>query len=271
MRTRLVSSVVSAPLVIGAFLIVVATFMAREHIINIYENVSYALVPSAQRAFAIGERHFSAQDPAAYDVDRAQYFFKLAESQDRQLPYLYHELARISFLKGELITALAQVNTQISLFGDHAPNSYYVRALIEGFMGEYGPASRDYEHYLAFDPHNWAAINDYTWVLLKAQRYEDASVEATKGLTFFPDNPWLLNSDATALYELGRYDEALRLEDRAQTTAARLSSSDWLKAYPGNDPKIADVGLEALKNAIAGNVHAITTAQARATDVHTRQ
>jgi len=225
-----------------------------------YEDISFALLPSADKAFAFGEAHFDAETPATYDIDRAEHFFVEAVSLDPKLPYLYHELARISFLRGNNARALALINLQIAAQGDNTPNSYYVRGLIEGYMGNYADSSRDYERFLQFDPNNWAAINDYSWVLLKSNRPQDAADALARGLSLFPDNPWLLNSYATALYELGQFRGALEAAAHARNAALHISRADWLHAYPGNDPHIAEEGISTLQKSTEDNIHTIELA-----------
>jgi tetratricopeptide (TPR) repeat protein len=225
-----------------------------------YENISFTIDPSAARAYSYAERHFDASDPANYDVDRAEYFFRLAQMRDPNLPYLYHELARIDFLKGMFTQALANINIQIANKGDETPNSYYVRGLIEGYMGDYASAAADYEHFLRFDPYNWAGLNDYAWVLLKAGRSKDAFLATSKGLQKFPNNAWLLNSNAIALFEMGDLRDAKLQAQRAMDQTQLVTSADWLHAYPGNDPKIAAAGVEAFKKATVDNMHSIISA-----------
>src|ERR1019366_7717896 len=131
-------------------------------------------------------------------------------------PYLYHEIGRISFLEGNFRTALAQIDFQIDMHGDSEPKSYYVRGLIEGFMGDYADSEHDYAQYLQFDPIDWAAVNDYSWALLKDGKpaQADAAIEAV--LKYFPDNAWLLNSDAIALSEMGEATSAKARIDAAE-------------------------------------------------------
>ena len=230
----------------------------RARLIVAWEDGMYALAPSATRAFAYGERHFNARNASAYDIERAAYFFGKAADIDSTYPYLYHELARIAFLKGEFETAMALINMQIAQMGDNAPNSYYIRALIEGYKGEYAASAKDYEYFLKFHPTNWAANNDYAWVLLKAGRAQEAKLATARALKWFPDNPWLLNTSATALYETHEYAEALRAAQKASAEVAKLSEAAWLQAYPGNDPRIANKGITAFKKAVEDNIHSIT-------------
>ena len=224
-----------------------------------YEDVRYQMNPTPARAFAYGEKHFDAANAARYDIGRAEYFLNKAAT-DPSLPYVYHELARISFLRGDFSTALSRINLQISLHGTTTPNSYYVRGLIEGFIGMYGRAAEDYRTYMAYDPTNWAATNDLAWVLLKGKRYSEALTALEKVLPYWPENPWLINSKATALFELGRLDEAKSAAAIALQSVIKITEKDWLQAYPGNDPLIAKQGMEAFQAAVLENMHTIELA-----------
>jgi len=248
-------------LCIGAALFVIVLIFGWQRLAvfaeDAYESVAYSIAPSPERAFAYGERHFSAANGAQYDLDRAYHFFMLAAATDPTYPYLFHEIARISFLRGNFTLALTQIDFQIDMHSNSEPNSYYVRALIEGFMGDYGMSAKDYEHFIQYDPNDWAAINDYAWVLLKAGRAQDATDATLYGLGIFPDNPWLLNSNAIALYEIGDMKDARSQAVKALDASETLTQAEWLHAYPGNDPKIAAAGIAAFQKATTENMHTI--------------
>lgn len=229
---------------------------------NVFHDAAYRLDPTAERAFAYGELHFNALDRYAYDIDRAEFYLKQAALKDPTMLYVQHELARISFLRGDFTLALAKINFQIDMHGDSTPNSYYIRGLIEGFMGKYADSARDYERYLEFDPYNWAALNDYAWILLKDGRHDEALAAAERGLAAFPDNVWLLNSRAIALYEIGYGAEALVDLKAAQKNLQSVTTEDWLLAYPGNDPRVAAAGLRSFKGAVDANIHMMETGAA---------
>ncbi len=250
-------------LLVGVGIIVCAMIAGSAYapdVVWFYERATFAVSPTAERAFAYGERHFSAEDTRLYDIDRAEYFFKKTAYLDPATPYLFHELARVAFLRGDFKNAKVYINMQIARFGESAPNSYYIRALIEGFAGEYDASIRDYEHFLSFEPHNWAAMNDYAWVLLKAGRSIEAARVTGRAINDAPNNPWLLNSNAIALYEMGEYEQALLKAQAAMVAAQSIERQDWLHAYPGNDPRAATMGIAALRSSIAQNVHSIEAA-----------
>ncbi len=243
----------------------VVGLVARQPVIALWEDVSIVLFPSADRAMRYGERHLDARNVDAYDTQRAEDMFHIAARLDPNTPYVYHELARIAFLRGNFQTALQLITLQIEKTGDSEPNSYYVRGLIEGYMGEYAAAEADYSHFLQSDPKDWAAMNDYAWILLKAKKPEEALIVTTQGLATFPDNPWLLNSNAIALYELGKSDAAFAVAQNAVRAVQKVTIAQWLTAYPGNNPRDAQSGIDSLKNASTDNMHMIADALATST------
>lgn len=255
--------------IIGCCALLVAAFFYKQQIAGIsvqfYERIMWALDPSAERAWKYGERHFDGHTVFLYDVDEAEYFLREAQKRDPLLPYVHHELARIAFLRGDFGTAIGYINAQIALHGDTTPNSYYVRGLIEGYMGDYTSAAKDYEYFLKFSPHNWAGINDYAWVLLKDGRAKEAAEATEDALQYFPDNPWLLNSSAIALFEIGEIEKARERAQNAWTEVQKVQDQDWLKSYPGNDPAIADEGIKTFRAAVLENMHRIELAIASST------
>lgn len=224
------------------------------------EAVLLSLFPSAERAYAYGGRHLDGNNVALYDVDRAEVYFEKAISMDKEHAYAHHELARIAFLKGDFVKALSLINLALEYNDGSKASSYYVRGLILGYMERYDESADDYERFLDENPINWAAINDYAWVLLKAGRIEEAAVATLGGLRMHRDNPWLLNTNAIALYELGYLDQARHQARAAIKAVHSLDNEDWSLAYPGNDPFIAREGLHALQDSIMRNMHTIADA-----------
>lgn len=251
--------------VCAIFVIGFATYLYAQTLHDMYEVASTVLFPNPEREFVYGEEHFDASNPKAYNIQLAEYFFRKAQASGANIPYLYHELARVDFLNGRLDQALVEINLQIENEGDNTPSSYYVRGLIEGYMGQYDAAADDYAHFLQFQPNNWAAENDDAWVLLKAGRYQEALQVTDAGLKNYSENAWLLNSNATALYELGEYQQALAVEQKAVTAVGYLTPQEWSVAYPGNDPAIAQEGLATFKQSVADNIHTIESALASST------
>lgn len=242
-----------------AVLVIIAVISFLGTFRNAYEVASIRLFPSAGRAYEYGSMHFDAKNAGSYDIELAAYFLREAEKLDPQYPYLQHQLARVAFLNGDFPTAISHINKEIELYGDMHANSFYVRGLILGFMGKYDEAANDYKHYLEFEQ-NWAGINDYAWVLLKAGRAKDAAVATAEGLKQSPGNPWLLNSNAIALYEIGEVSKAREQARLALLAVMHITEDEWLKAYPGNDPRIAQTGILAFQESVRANMHMINLA-----------
>ena len=227
---------------------------------ELYEMVRLFFDQSGELAYAYGDEHFNANNPSAYDIDFAEHCFRIAVQRDPQVPYVFHELARVEFLKGDLGAALALIDVQILNQGDRSPSSYYVRGLIEGYMGNYAEAVNDYKHFVALAPDNWAGLNDYAWVLLKDDKPQEAISVTAQGLQHYPNNPWLLNSNATALYETGDIADARSVAERAEIAVQKLTPNEWSAAYPGNDPDIAPEGVATFQKAVADNIRTILAA-----------
>lgn len=258
MRMRLTTAVL---IVTGLLVLSVSVFVSpgvQTYLVYAYEDVSLFLDPSAERAYAYGKHHLDRAKAGEYDIDRADYLFKKTLRYEPHTLHARHQLARIAFLRGDFRDALRFIDREIETFGPDASfSSYYVQGLILGFMGYFEESAQSYEKYLAHDPYNWAALNDYAWVLLRAEDAEGARDATNRGLLRFPDNPWLLNTNAIARYELGDMSGAREKAHAAAKNAISLSENDWLVAYPGNDPLIAAAGVLALQESIAANLHAI--------------
>lgn len=222
-------------------------------------SLRLSLFPSAEKAYEYGNDYFESTRAWSYDISAARFFYAKAYELDHTLPHVQHQRARIAFLEGDFDRALMLINDEIEK-GEDGPlsdSSYYVRALIYGFKGDYAQAAKDYETYLRTDPTNWAAINDYAWVLLRGGQAEESFIATAYGLEYHPSNVWLLNSHAIALFELGRAEEALEYIQKAQLQLPIVTEREWLTAYPGNNPSDAAEGMNTLRQSVRENLRKI--------------
>ncbi len=257
---RISRGVIAVALVV----LVIGGLIWKEQLSYLCEDVNIALRPSAQLALEYGSRHLDAPHQSLYDIDRSAYFFYKAYALDPKLPRVQHQLARVAFLQGDFDTALVRINAEIAL-GSPLPSSHYLRGLILGYMGRYDEAADEYAQFLQTNPTNWAGLNDYAWVLLKANRPKEAAAAAQTGLVYFPQNPWLLNTSAIASYEIGALPTAFIHATLAVKYTSAVKERDWLVAYPGNDPKVAREGIETLRRSALENMHMISAAMASST------
>lgn len=230
---------------------------------NISDTITLMLAPSAEQAFAYGEQRFTGDDAESYDLDTAKYFYTQASDIDPKFPNAYHQRARIEFLRGNYDEALALIEQEIATRGDDAPSAFYVRGLIKGFNGDYAGSAEDFAHYLRLDPSNWAAVNDLAWALLQQDRPQSALARLEAALPVWPNNPWLLNMHAVALFEAGRLDDAAASANAALLAMENTTEQAWLVANPGNDPLVGAEGFNSLRQAIEANIHSIEAKRAR--------
>ncbi|NBV77463.1 hypothetical protein EBR66_04845 [bacterium] len=228
---------------------------------HLWEHSVFFLFPTSERAYAYGSRHLDTKNYYDYDLDRAEFFLQESLRLNPLQHYAHHQLGRIEFLRGNLTGAIAHLDIEIQRYQLKSASSYYVRGLVKGYQDDFKSSAEDYEVYLRSDPYNWAALNDYAWVLLKSGRSDEALVSLDWGLMREPSNPWLLNSKAVALFDLKEYEKAMEASASALRSVTNVTEADWIRAYPGNDPLIAGEGVQSLRQAIKANMHRIRDAE----------
>ncbi len=207
----------------------------------------------ADSLFNKGNYYFGSE---AYDLGKAQNKYEWALKIYSQAQGPHYQLARIYFLKADFSRALDEINTEIKNFPDFK-RSYYVRGLINGYAKNFPQAISDFEEFLKWDEKSWAAHNDLAWIYFQTGDYENAEKISREGLQWNPDNPWLLNSLGTALLNLNEKKEAKNAFKKALAGAQKLTPSDWQRAYPGNNPVIAEEALRKMVENIEFNLSLI--------------
>lgn len=203
----------------------------------------------------VGNEFFGGDLP--HSLFLADVSYRAALAIDASVPDAWHQRARIAFLRGDFEESKRMINTQIALHGDSFMAAYYIRGLVYGFNKEYGPAIEDFKHFLTWDPDNWAANNDLAWLYFSQGRFEETKTQASRGLEANPGNAWLFTMRGMARFNLGERKEALADLLEARVAAERLTEDAWRKAYPGNDPRAATLGLAELRATIEKNIELI--------------
>ena len=121
---------------------------------------------------------------------------------DPRLEISHYQLARIYFINSNFSSALAEINTEISLFPDFK-RSYYVRGLIYGYTNKLDKAVDDFKIFLEWKSESWAGHNDLAWVYFMKGDYKNSAATARDGLRYNPGNVWLNNSLGVALLNDG--------------------------------------------------------------------
>jgi len=221
-------------------------------------RLAFMIDTNAARAFEIGDYYF--ENPAGpYRPDAAAKYFARTLSLDPTHPHAHHQLARIFFLRGNFDKALAEINVQIELHGESSISSYYVRGLILGYMGQPEQAEQDFRHYLSKRERNWGAYNDIAWIYFQLGNFEQMREEAVYGLRIAPNNPWLLTTYGVAEMNLGNKAAARDSFEAALSAIVTTTPEEWSRVNPGNDPAIAERGLEEMRRTIEKNIDLLIT------------
>lgn len=210
------------------------------------------VLESAQADVRRGNSYFG--EGQTYDLAKASSYYERALHKDPQARDAWHQLARIDFLRGDFDAALEKINKQIALHDDTLMSSHYIRGLIHGYRKEFAEAEADFKTFLAWDPENWAALNDLAWVYFAQGKFLEAQNMAERGLGVDPVNPWLLMMRGMSRFNLGDVAGAANDLVRAQREAASLTTRGWTRAYPGNDPRVAANGVLSMRAAITANI-----------------
>lgn len=193
--------------------------------------------------FEIGNYYFNG---GAYDLKTAESVYVQADEIDADYPGTHYQLARIYFLKGDFKKAEEYINQEFVVQPDFE-RSYYVRGLINAYSGDLEDAERDFRSFLEFDSQSWAAYNDLAFVYWKMGKYQEVKETAEKGLSFNPENAWLMITLGNALFNLKEYDRALAVSQQAEKSADTITEAMWRRAYPGHSPGDSSKGLAQMK------------------------
>ena len=218
------------------------------------EVVTFFNPDDAELAISIGYYSFNTFGRNDYDLDKAKYYLYRALELDPMASTAWHQLARIDFLEGNLGAALLKENKQIELHGDDFMPAYYVRGLVYAYGGRLDEAEQDFLKYLEWKKESWAANNDLAWIYFRKGEYGSMLIYANQGLLYDSSNPWLLMMRGVALMNLGDIPEARTALLQARESMSHITERDWISAYPGNDPSIAERGLSEMQATIEANL-----------------
>ena len=222
----------------------------------VWENFHFAPVAlmfnnnDAELFFNIGNYYFGG---GAYDIGRAQGYFKKVLGIDPEIAGVHYQNARTHFIRGNFYTALGEINKEIELHPDFK-RSYYVRGLIYGYSKQYEKAEVDFKEFLKWKPDSWAGHNDLAWIYFQEGKYKEARDIARSGLTISPNNPWLLNSLGVALLNTNDKDGAKDAFTKALAILGSMDKEGWGAAYPGNDPAVYGEGFAQMKKSMEDNL-----------------
>lgn len=214
----------------------------------------------AAEAAILGDAYFGGD--RGYDLQCARAAYVRALSIDsRGDAQAWHQLGRIDFLEGKFDDAIDRFNKQIEYFGDTLPNVHYMLGLTYGYRARRDANDADWQlsetsfkKYLELDPGSPWARTDLAWTLFSLGRYEEMKPIVEEGLKNNPRHPWLLNMYGLSLLNTNDRLKAHSYFVDALDALATYTAEDWGRAYPGNDPRSWNTGLEEMRSAIEHNV-----------------
>jgi len=228
----------------------------------------------AALAFAIGEYYFGNQSaigtPRArlYDLSLAEKAYGKAIEINPSIASAHYMRARIEFVHADFNAAIADLNTELSLYPTNK-RTLYMRGLTHvyrGLPGDLSLAEDDFKAFIIWAPREWAGYNDLAFVLAKENKYTEAAKVLKEGIAKADGgaaNPWLWDALGVMELNLNENKAALASLIKAQALAAPLTNIDWQRAYPGNNPSVSHSGIEAIKSGIARNVLKAYAAQSK--------
>lgn len=215
-----------------------------------------SLTASPRLNYTLGNIFFG-QMPELYNINLAQFFFKQAAyPRLGQAPeFAHYQLSRTYFIEGFFRLAVTEAENEIKLYPENA-RTYYILGLTYGYMNKEEEAIVAFSKFIEAYPDSWAARNDMAWLQFRIGDIEGAlaTIEPVSGNV----NPWVQNTYGTILLNLGRTAEAEAAFFNAKQNANLISGEYWGAAYPGNDPRIYDEGLNSMKESIDSNLELVT-------------
>lgn len=228
-----------------------------------YGRVDMALVlvrRDVKLAMELGSYYFGAViGRGEYNLEKAERAYRKAVAADSKILWGHYQIARIRFLRGDFNGALSEINRELEANPENL-RSLYVRGLIYGYRNQAGDlekAETDFQRFTLWAPKEWAGYNDLAWILSKQGQYAEAEKTVRRAFSEIKnaeENSWLWNALGVAQLNLKKYPGAAYSFKKAKKLAEKLTSEEWRRAYPGNNPQSVEEGLSAFLKAINENL-----------------
>ncbi len=201
--------------------------------------------------FHIGNFFFKG---SMYNISIAKTLFIAADrSDDQKIIWLNYQLSRIYFIEGDLNSAITYANKELRYHPENC-RTYYIRGLAFGYLDRTDAAIQDFKKFNKCFLATWAGHNDLAWFYFQKGNLQDALATIEEVIRIYPTNPWIYNTYGTILMNAGRTEEALTALKNAKRAAENISDNHWGGAYPGNDPRIYEMGLGKMRATIDENI-----------------
>ena len=205
-------------------------------------------------SFKLGNVFFG-NVPSLYNVNIAQFLYKQSVSPllSQTVPqYAHHQLSRTHFIQGNLWGAVNEAKEELKLY-PHSTSTYYILGLTYGYMNRNHEAIDAFSVYIDSFPEAWAPRNDKAWLQFRLGDIDGALETIQPIVDNFRYTVWVQNTYCALLINKKDFINAKKACDYAQEAVNKMTEDDWGRAYPGNDPRIYNIGLQAMKKSIETN------------------
>ncbi len=239
----------------------------KNNLAYIYIGITFVIISifiwfctSPRVLMSVGSFTFGGSPPSFYSITIANLAYTLAShvttEDNKPTPWAYYQRGRISFIKGDLHQALQFFDKELKHYPSHT-KVYYMKGLTLGYAGREQEGIKAFKFYIQSTNDSWASFNDLAWLQFRVGDIDGALKTIEPVAIAQPHNPWIANTYAVLLMNKGRYNEAKQSLEKGLLTLEKMTEADWGYAYPGNDPKIYNEGLTAMKESFRDNLSLI--------------
>lgn len=191
-----------------------------------------------------------------YNVSIAQSLFIIPtkyQLYDTPPMYAHYQLSRTYFIQGNLDMALEEIKKEIEIHPSNT-KSYYILGLTYGYMNHTQAGIDAFSMYIDANPRTWAARNDKAWLQFKIGDIDGAVKTIEPIVKEQAHNIWVQNTYCALMINKKKYIEAKKACEDAKLYASITTEDMWGRSYPGNDPRIHDIGLQSMRESIERNL-----------------
>lgn len=171
--------------------------------------------------------------------------------------YAHYQLSRTYFIYGKQNEAFEEVNKELKTYPENT-QSYYILGLTNGYMNRTYEAIDAFSYYINAHPESWAGRNDKAWLQFRLGDIDGALETMQPIIKRYPETPWVQNTYCALLINKPeRLEEAKEVCTLSKNLVDKMTSKDWGRAYPGNDPRIYATGLEAMQISAEKNLQIV--------------
>jgi tetratricopeptide (TPR) repeat protein len=188
-----------------------------------------------------------------YSTTLAEYAYAWAGFRQYPIQLLSYQRGRIAFIEGRFDTAIWFFEKELEYFSN-TDQAYYMLGLTYGYTHREFKGIEAFTTFIERHPDNWPSRNDLAWLYFRVGALEEAYRTILPAAQLYGGTPWVENTYGVMLLNKGMKKEAHDAFQRGLATLNLMTNEDWGIAYPGNDPRVYEQGLEQMKQSFLENI-----------------